>query len=101
MTQNSTDVLLVRYEDLCGDTVETLNYVCAFIGVAFEPEMTKFKTHKGHLLMGNHMMYDQNEEVHENLIWRELLSLDEKNLFTKSELVSAYSQFGYNLETEW
>lgn len=94
------DVLLIRYEDLCGDPVMTLSKICDFLGLCFEPCMTKFKTNKGHLLMGNHMMHDQNQEVCEDLRWHESLSHEEKGLFVRDDLIRAYQRIGYDLRKE-
>lgn len=93
------NVLLIRYEDLCTNTTGTIENICAFLDITFEQRMMEFKTHKGHLLMGNHMMHDQNQEVHQDLRWHELLSSEEKWLFVRDDLIEAYAQFGYNLET--
>lgn len=93
-------VLLVRYEDICRNTVGALEHTCGFLNVAFEARMMEFKTHKGHLLMGNRMIHDRNQEVREDLRWHELLSTEEKRLFIRNDLIEAYRYIGYNLETE-
>lgn len=90
-------VLLVRYEDLCRNTVETLNAVCSFVGTPFEEKMLRFKENKGHLLMGNHMMHDKDQGIVEDLTWRQKLSPEEKGLFVREDIVRAYARLGYDL----
>lgn len=91
-------ILLVRYEDLCRNTLGTLERVCDFLEVSFEEQMLQFKRHKGHLLMANHMMHDSNERVREDLRWHDLLDHEEKLLFVRRDLLCAYERIGYNLE---
>jgi hypothetical protein len=91
------DVLFIRYEDLCNNTCKTLNLMCAFLGVTYEKRMLEFKKYKGHLLMGNHMMYDSNQKVLEDIRWRDFLNQSEKNLFFRDDIVQAYAQFGYEV----
>lgn len=91
------DVLLVQYEDLCRNTIETLERICDFIGVSFEAKMLRFKDYKGHLLMGNRMMYDTNQEIVEDSRWRKYLSIEERELFARNDLIQAYTQLGYDL----
>jgi len=97
LARNHDKVLLVRYEDLCRNTVETLDAVCSFVGVPFETSMLRFKENKGHLLMGNHMMHDKDQGVVEDLTWRQKLSTEEKELFAREDIVRAYARLGYNL----
>lgn len=92
--------LLIRYEDLCRDTTDTLDIICNFLSVRFEPQMMEFKENKGHFLMGNHMMHDQNQNVLEDLRWHEALSPEEKRLFVRDDLIRAYARIGYDLEKE-
>lgn len=91
------NVLLVRYEDLCRNTLETLERVCEFMDISFEERMLEFKRHKGHLLMGNHMMHDSNQEIEEDVRWHNLLSPEEKCLFMRDDLIETYSHLGYDL----
>lgn len=93
-------VLLVRYEDICRNTVETLDAVCSFVGVPFEARMLKFKEYKWHLLMGNHMMHGTDQEIVEDLTWRQKLSTEEKGLFTREDIVRAYARLGYDLTVD-
>lgn len=90
-------VLLVRYEDLCRNTIETLERVCNFVNVPFDVKLLQFKEHKGHLLMGNHMMYDANQEIVEDIDWQTKLNSEEKRLFEREDLVRAYAHLGYDL----
>ncbi len=95
------NVLLVRYEDLCKNTFETLGHMCQFLEVSFEERMLEFKKYKGHLLMGNYMMHDSNQKVQEDLRWRNLLSQEEKRLFMRDDLIQAYARIGYDLKTDF
>lgn len=90
------DILLVRYEDLCRNTHATLQSICKFIGIQFESKILEFKKYKGHLLMGNHMMYDTNQVIEEDLRWRYLLSPEEKILFGRNDIMQNYACFGYD-----
>ncbi len=92
------NVLHVRYEDLCRNTTVTVECMCEFLEVSFERGMLEFKKNKGHLLMGNHMMYDSNEEIREDLDWRFALSREEKLLFEREDILLAYRNIGYNLD---
>lgn len=94
---HQNNVLLVRYEDLCRNTLGTLEIVCRFMGISFEERMLEFKRYKGHLLMGNHMMHDSNQEIWEDVRWHNLLSSEEKCLFMNNDLIEAYSHLGYDL----
>lgn len=91
------NTLLVRYEDLCKDTFRVLRTMCQFIGIDFEKRMLMFKDNKGHMLMGNHMMYDKNQEIKEDIDWRCSLDSREKELFLSRDLVLAYKRLGYDL----
>ena len=91
------NVFLLRYEDLCANSTESLQRICDFLEVSYEERMHAFKAHKGHLLMGNHMMYDSNQGVTEDLRWRDALSTEEKLLFQREDLVQAYAHIGYDL----
>jgi len=90
-------VLLVQYEDLCRNTIETLGRICGFVDVPFDAVMLRFKEHKGHLLMGNHMMYDANQEIVEDISWQKKLSTEEKRLFEREDISRAYAHLGYDL----
>lgn len=91
------NVLHVRYEDLCRNTPKALENMCDFLKIPVEKNMLLFKKNKGHLLMGNHMMYDFNEEIQEDFEWRFALSHEEKLLFTKENILLAYRSIGYDL----
>lgn len=93
------DVLLIRYEDLCNNPICTLKVACDFINVKFEIEMLKFKDYKGHLLMGNHMMHDNQQAVQEDIRWHSMLNAAEKSLFRGKEVISAYKHLGYDLNS--
>ncbi|MCX6800549.1 MAG: sulfotransferase [Candidatus Falkowbacteria bacterium] len=89
--------IFVRYEDLCHEPSQVLEKICDFIGIPFETKMLQFKQHKGHLLMGNQMMHDNNEIIREDLRWHTELSEEEKSFFLQVNFVEAYQQLGYSL----
>lgn len=91
------NVLLVRYEDLCKDVAGELLRICDFIDIRFNPAMLEFKRNNGHLLMGNHMMYDFNQKIRQDIAWKDGLTQQEKDLFTQKDLVEAYERLGYTL----
>ena len=93
----TSQTIIVRYEDLCHNSVEVLEAICDFIGVEFEITMLDFKKHKGQLLMGNRMIHDDNQEIREDTRWRYLLSEEEKALFMRKDLIEVYNNLGYNL----
>lgn len=97
---SSRNVLHVRYEDLCRQTIGTLNSICSFLEVEFEPCMLDFKSNRGHVLMGNRMIHDSNQEVKEDLRWKKMLSQEEKALFKRSDLILSYGSLGYDLSTD-
>lgn len=92
------NVLFVRYEDLCLNPEKKLREICNFIGVSFKDSMLRFKSNKGHTLMGNRMRFDENQVVAEDTGWINGLSQEEKNMICKNkELSNLFKRLGYDL----
>lgn len=92
------NVLLLRYEDLCANPEKKLLEICAFIGVEYEDHMLKFKSDKGHTLMGNRMRFDDNEDIVEDLSWVTGLNNSEQLLICgNNRITQLYRQLGYCL----
>lgn len=95
-----SQVLHVKYEDLCSNPKSTLSLVCRFIGVEFEAKMIDFRQGRGHTLMGNRMRLDpSNNTVRLDESWKRELSLEEVSLISNNpELEKLYRKLGYTLK---
>lgn len=93
------NVFCAKYEDVCQNPEEKLNEICNFIGIPFENQMLKFKTDRGHTLMGNRMRLDDNQQIQEDLSWVSGLNYEEKNIiYRNSELTNLFKKLGYCLK---
>ena len=68
------DWLMVRYEDLVGNPSDSLQRVCAFLGVEFEPEMLAYRSRPSVAIGGNRMRYDRTEHIVLDEEWKTALS---------------------------
>ena len=92
------NVFLVKYENLCENREKEIKKVCNFLDVCYEPSMLKFKTVRGHTLMGNRLRFDDCEEIKEDKNWIRGLDEEEKELISKdAAFVSLFYEFGYKL----
>jgi len=77
-------VMQVRYEDLCCDPASTLERICSFVGLAFEPTMLDFSQHKHHIANGNDMRFLASSEIRCDERWREEMSQEDITYFKRS-----------------
>lgn len=66
--------LHVRYEELCRQPDKTLNRICDFLGLAFEPSMLHFSGDTQHNIGGNRMRMSGLTEIREDVKWRAAMS---------------------------
>lgn len=98
---NKKNVLLVRYEDICNEPVESITKVCSFLGINFEKQMLRFKKRRMHMIMGNRMRLNGNETIVEDLGWMSGLSDYEKKLIcSNSGLTRLFDSLGYKLSCD-
>jgi|GEM_PF-2856999 len=92
-------VYFLKYEEICQDPSGSIRKVCDFLGVEYARSMLEFKEDRGHTLMGNRMRFDDNQEIKEDLGWTSGLAEEEiRILCDDGELVSLFSQFGYEID---
>ncbi|WP_299659935.1 sulfotransferase [uncultured Psychromonas sp.] len=70
----------VHYEDICNDTVKTLDKLFEFIGVAPSLKRLDFKTVEHHVV-GNGMRLDDSEEIKLDDRWKQLLDKNELAIY--------------------
>ncbi len=98
LLKKSTLVHFLKYEEICQDTSGAIRKVCEFLEIEYMQSMLEFKKDKGHTLMGNRMRLDDNQEIKEDLEWKVGLTKEEKTMLCgDEELVSLFSQFGYEI----
>ncbi len=73
--------LTLRYEDLARSPESELRRVCAFLGVAYEPEMLRYRAAAWEGISGNRMASDSSEEVLLDERWRREFSWPNRALF--------------------
>jgi len=73
----------VRYEELCNEPEQTVQRICDYIGVPYEPEMLDFRSHERHILGGNRMRMDRKNEIQEDLKWTSTLNATALNEFER------------------
>jgi len=88
----SVPVLVVRYEDLCRSTVDTIRSICRFLEVAYEEPGTK--SMKDAHILGNRMRRTFNGAIVEDTSWREKLD-DGAQLRLTSLMRRQLERFGY------
>jgi hypothetical protein len=75
--------LLLRYEEFCDDPLAAVHALCQFTGVAFEPDMLRFREQSHHHVRGNVMRFDSVSEIRKNEVWRERLRPDALATFAR------------------
>jgi hypothetical protein len=73
----------LRYEDLAGNTTDTLSALCEFAGISFESSMLDFRQTVHHILNGNAMRLGTGSEVRLDERWRTELSADDLAYFER------------------
>ena len=66
--------LHVRYEELVRQPESTINRICAFAGLDFEPAMLAYRQVEHHHIGGNPIRVGTDETIVEDLRWRSQLS---------------------------
>jgi hypothetical protein len=89
-------VLRVRYEDLCDDTEGIMRSICRFVGMAYDPRMTKLRKREAHDIPGNPMLFrDAETEIVKDERWKRLLGSEDRRAFL--DVASKYSvKYGYH-----
>ncbi len=96
-----SNVIHIKYEELCLNTEKTIKKLCNFVQVPFIPDMLEFKKNKNHFLMGNRMRFDNNQKITEDLEWVYGLNHEEKNMiYRNSELIELFEKLGYILKNK-
>lgn len=75
------DWLMVRYEDLVATPSDTLQRVCTFLGVEFEPEMLAYRSRPSVAIGGNRMRYERTEHIVLDDEWRTALTRGDRLRF--------------------
>lgn len=92
-TLSSDQWIKVHYEDLCTNTIVTLDKIFSFLDVDPTKKRLDFKSVEHHVV-GNGMRLDASDEIKLDDRWREELSSDELDQF-KSVAGDLHSQLGY------
>jgi len=91
----SENLLVLKYEDLVTDINESLQRICNFIGLDFEPDMVDISKGAGHLVNGNITMHKRDRGVKLDERWKsDLASEDLKWFLERAE--SLNYRLGYN-----
>jgi hypothetical protein len=88
----SVPVLIVRYEDLCRSTAETIRAVCQFLEIPYEERSVDIM--KNAHILGNSMRRNFNGTIVEDTSWRETLDHDTQVKLT-SLMKPQLERFGY------
>lgn len=92
-TMDKRNWIKVHYEDICNDTVNTLNKMFDFIGVDSNKKRLDFKT-VDHHVVGNGMRLDDSEVIQLDQRWKKQLT--ENELSKYFEVVGQYHKsLGY------
>ena len=92
------DTLVVSYENLCENTKETLDRICNFLSIPYEEDMLKFNQNRGHLFMGNRLLFNENldTKLKQDNAWKNGLNKKELGLIEGNiNLVNLYKEFNY------
>lgn len=76
-------VLPVRYEDFAANPDQTIQRICDFAGITFEPAMLDFANHEHHITEGNDMRMATTSEIRLNTSWKQELKTEDLNCFEK------------------
>ena len=92
------NALVVLYENLCENTKETLERVCDFLSIPYEEDMLKFNQNRGHLFMGNRLLFNENldTKLKQDNAWENGLNKKELGLIEGNKnLINLYKEFNY------
>ena len=79
----SEHVLPVRYEDFAADPGKTVQSICQFAGLTYEPDMLDFANHEHHITEGNDMRMASTSEIRINMAWKKELKAEDLDCFEK------------------
>lgn len=92
--ERPSGTMRVRYERLATRPEQTVREVCAFLGLAFDPEMLRYETHRHHPLGGN--TGTQSLVARANAIESELAAVPKRSEAYYGEL-----RGGFHLDLRW
>ena len=91
---NASDYLLVNYEQLASNPVETFQTVCSIVGCDFEPEAVEnFREGSLHTIAGNPMRY-QSKGIYLDEKWKNLLPVFNRKVAEIATSINR-AQYGY------
>ncbi len=85
--------MTVRYEDICHAYTETINKVCAFLGIPSDVELLNNADRSSHVI-GNRMRMKFQGSIQEDRSWEEMLTNDEIRRIT-DQMRDALRRFNY------
>jgi len=88
-----TEILYVKYEDLCNKSENTIRKVCDFLNISYEPNIFNFENRQYHIL-GNLMKNKFNGVIKEDLSWKRTLDAEGIKAVTKI-MHKNLKRFGY------
>jgi hypothetical protein len=88
----SVPVFVVRYEDLCRSTTETIRAICQFLEIPYEEPGVGVM--EGAHILGHKMSRSFDGKIIENTSWRDTLGHDTQNKLT-SLMKPQLTRFGY------
>jgi Sulfotransferase family len=77
----SEDVLRVRYEDLATATATTLQRLCAFLQLDYDPAMLELHARPAHITNGNGMRLRRDRAIALDQSWRSSLEPTDRAYF--------------------
>ncbi len=89
-----SNILLVRYEDICRNPEKEIKRICLFIGIDFEPDMLMFTAREIHNIDGNRMRFSKDNTIRLDEKWRRELNNEALNTFNKYAK-KVNERFGY------
>jgi hypothetical protein len=92
----STRWLEVKYERLASEPNKSLDEICEFLNITFEPTMMDYRKHPHFGIFGNRMAKRKDERIYLDKSWRQELSLEYRVKFL---LLGSWLNFiyGYGL----
>lgn len=93
--------MIIKYEDLCTNSNDTLNKICDFCGIKFNETLYN-QSHSGSDIVGNSSFKDSSSHIISNL--EERIEIYEKNTSKMEKKMLQYfcsdiaSKFNYNIE---
>ncbi len=96
MHLDPTNIIKVKYEDLCSKPQNTLNDIYQFIGVNEKPDnVFAYKSNHQHHIIGNQMRLDDSEGIRLDEKWRETWTSEWEKVFNHQGGAKLNRQLGY------